>query len=72
LNEDGHLELNEKKATYLFVGLRKVVEVESHTDSSSANELRGLELSYSVFEVDTLEEVFSLTQGEMVNVLYRE
>lgn len=72
LNEDGHLELNEKKAVYLFAGIRKVIKVESHPDSNWTVELRGLELSYSVFEVDTLEEVFRLTRGEMVDVLYRE
>jgi len=72
LNEDGHLELNEKKAAYLFAGIRKMIKVESHPDSNWTVELRGLELSYSVFEVDTLEEVFGLTRGEMVDVLYRE
>jgi hypothetical protein len=72
LNEDGHLKLNDKKAEYLFAGLRKVIEVESHPDSGWAGELRGLELTYSVFEVDTLDEVLSLTRDEMVNVLYRE
>jgi hypothetical protein len=72
LNEDGHLELNEKKAAYLFAGIRKMIKVESHPDPNWAVELKGLELTYSVFEVDTLEEVLSLTQGEMVNVLYRE
>jgi len=72
LNEDGHLELNEKKAAYLFAGIRKMIRVESHPDPDWTVELRGLELSYSVFEVDTLEEVFSLARGEMVNILYRE
>jgi hypothetical protein len=72
LNEDGHLELNEKKAAYLFAGIRKIIRVESHPESNWTVELRGLELSYSVFEVDTLEEVFGLTRGEMIDVLYRE
>jgi Domain of unknown function (DUF4288) len=70
-NENGHLELNERKTAYLFAGLRKIVEVE-HPNSERPNELSGLEVSYSVFEVDTLEEVFSLARSEMVNVLYRE
>jgi len=70
-NEEGRLELNEKKAAYLFAGLRKLIEVE-YPNSGQANELSGLELNYSQFEVDTLEEVFSLARGEMVNVVYRE
>lgn len=70
--EDGHLELNENKAAYLFAGIRKVIEVEPHPASGAVNELKGLELSYSVYEVDTLEEVLKLARGDAIEVLYRE
>ncbi len=71
-NEDGHLELNEQKAAYLFVGLRKVIEVEPSAAPVSALGLAGLELTYSEFEVDTMAEVLGLARGDMVDVLYRE
>jgi len=70
--EEGNLELNEEKAAFLFAGIRKVISVETHPGSDRANELSGLEVTYSVYEVDTLEEVLKLTRGEMVDVLYRE
>jgi hypothetical protein len=71
-SEDGHLELNGKKVACLFAGVRKLIEVETHPGSDQVNELSGLEVTYSVYEVDTLDEVFKLARGEMVNVLYRE
>lgn len=72
LSEDGHLELNEKKAAYVFAGLRKVIEVESSPGPINASGLVGLELTYSEYEVDGLDQVFALARGEMVEVLYRE
>lgn len=72
LSEDGHLELNEQKAAYVFVGLRKIIEVESSPFPINASGLVGLELSYSEFEVDSLDQVFALARGDMVKVLYRE
>jgi hypothetical protein len=71
-SEDGHLEINEQKAAYLFAGIRKVIEVEPSPVPASAAGLIGLELSYSEFEVDTLDQVFALARGDMVEVLYRE
>ena len=71
-SEDGHLVLNEKKAAYVFAGLRKVIEVESSPGPINASGLVGLELTYSEFEVDGLEQVFALARGDMVEVLYRE
>ena len=71
-NEDGHLELNEQKVSYLFAGIRKIIEVESSPTPTSASGLHGLELTYSEFEVDNLDQVFALACGDMVDVLYRE
>lgn len=71
-NEDGHLELNGQKAAYLFAGIRKIIEVEQSPVPVSAAGLIGLELSYSEFEVDTLDQALALGRGDMVEVLYRE
>ncbi|MEX8503831.1 MAG: DUF4288 domain-containing protein [Leptothrix ochracea] len=71
-SEDGHLELNEQKVAYLFAGIRKVIEIAPSPVSASAVGLIGLELSYSEFEVDTLDQVLALACGDMVEVLYRE
>ncbi|ANH70603.1 hypothetical protein ABE85_15570 [Mitsuaria sp. 7] len=71
-SKDGHLELNEQKAAYLFAGIRKIIEVEINPETISAINLSGREVTYSVYEVDTFEEVCSLANGDMINVLYRE
>ena len=70
--EGGHLELNEKKASYIFAGIKKIIEVETTPSPENAPLVSGQELTYSVLEVDTLDEVLALARGEMVNVLYRE
>lgn len=72
LNQDGHLELNEEKVAYLFAGIRKIIEIESSPNPIVASGLSGIELTYSEFEVDTLDQVLTLACGEMVEVLYRE
>lgn len=73
LSEDGHLELNEEKVSYKFVGVRKIIDVETQVENSDFYaQPDGVEISYSEFEVDSLEEVLSLARGDMVNVLYRE
>jgi hypothetical protein len=72
LSIDGHLELNEKKARYLFAGIRKLIEVEAGPVPTGPTCFEGRELTYSVFEVDTFEQVLALVQGEMIEILYRE
>jgi hypothetical protein len=72
LNEDGHLELNSKPAQYLFAGIRKVVAVELNPDTAKDEIASGLEVTYSELEVDTIEDVTRLADGEFVDVLYRE
>lgn len=71
---DGHLELNGMKANYLYAGIRKLIEVEGpvHLAGLPAGVLDGKEVTYSVLEVDTLDEVMALAKGMMVEVLYRE
>lgn len=72
LNEDGHLELNDRKAAYLFAGIGKGIEVELSPSPTSVSGLVGRELTYSEFEVDSLDQVFALARGNMVEVLYRD
>ena len=72
LSEDGHLELNEKPACYVFAGIRKLIEVEANNDTARGLLLSGVEVTYSEMEVDTIDEVNSLANGDFVNILYRE
>jgi hypothetical protein len=72
-NLDGHLELNDQKVRYLLAGIRKIISVETQTEGNEfVARSSGIEVSYSEYEVDTLDEVKALANGEMVNVLYRE
>lgn len=71
-NEGGHLELNDQKVRYLCAGVRKVIEMETLPSNTSISLPEGVEMTYSVFEVDSLDEVKLLGQGKMVDVLYRE
>ena len=72
LGEDGRLELNEQKVAYIFAGIRKIIELETSPAPINPSGMVGLELTYSEFEVDNLDQVFTLTRGDMVEVLYRE
>lgn len=72
MNEDGHLQLNGKPAQYLFAGIRKVVAVELTPDTAKDRIVSGLEVTYSELEVDTLEDINRLVNGDFVKVLYRE
>lgn len=72
LNEDNHLELNEKPARYLFSGIRKLITV-SNYDKENENIIEsGVEATYSELEVDNLNQVRKLSEGSFVEVLYRE
>ncbi len=72
LNEDGHLYLNDNPATYLFAGIRKLIEIETNSDTAQGRISSGVEVTYSEMEVDTIEEVVDLADGKFVNILYRE
>jgi len=71
-NTDGHLELNGHKAQYLFAGIRKIIEVELDADTAQGRLRSGIEATYSVFEVDTIDEIQGLAKGDATTVLYRE
>lgn len=72
LSEDGHLRVNEQKVSYIFAGIRKIIDVSNTHRRLTAPDMVGLESTYSVFEVDNLDQVLALARGEMVEVLYRE
>jgi hypothetical protein len=71
-NEDGHLELNDRPAKYIFSGIRKIIAVETTPETAAGKIFSGVEVTYSVMEVDSFEEVERLSEGEFVEVLYRE
>lgn len=72
LNVDGRIEVNGQPAQYIFAGIRKLIQVESSPEAAKGRLLSGTEATYSVMEVDTLEEVEALARGEAMSVLYRE
>lgn len=74
LSENDTLEIDGKKAMYLYAGIRKLTEVDTIPDSknSSLCLLNGLELTYSVFEADKMEELQALVDGKKTNLLYRD
>ena len=72
LNGDGHLEVNETPAQYVFAGIRKIIEVEANPSAGKGVILSGTEVTYSIMEVDTISEVEMLASGKMTNILYRE
>jgi hypothetical protein len=71
---DGHLEVNGAKASYLYAGIRKLIEVQGPGRLADVPValLDGTEVTYSVLEVDALDEVMALAKGDAVEVLYRE
>lgn len=69
------LTLNDKPCWYKYAGIRKVITVsyiEEVADKPDDVPVSGAEVTYSEFEVDTLDEVMRLAKGEMIDVLYRE
>ncbi|MDD2814239.1 MAG: DUF4288 domain-containing protein [Thiotrichaceae bacterium] len=78
------LVLNGKEPVcFIFAGIRKLITVDmsagirklSDEDAALISDedtpISGCELTYSELEVDTLEEVEKLANGEFVDVLYR-
>ena len=72
LNEDDHLEINEKPVRYIFSGIRKLIEVSNYESENRDGIDSGIEITYSELEVDNLKEVTDLSDGVFVDVLYRE
>lgn len=72
LNEDGHLELDGRPAKYLFLGIRKLIAIETNPDTAQGIINSGIELTYSVFQAQTLKDAERLANGEEVDVQYQE
>jgi len=74
LNERRGLLLNDEQCAYIFAGIRKVNKIMDKCDGiEMVVNFSGEEITYSEFEVDTIEEVQKLAKGCSVdNVLYRE
>jgi len=74
LNERRGLLLNDEQCAYIFAGIRKLRKIlNTYVNIEGQVNFSGEEITYSEFEVDTLEEVERLAAGECVDgVLYRE
>lgn len=72
LSEDGHLEVDGEKAQYRFAGIRKLIEVENDPVTLRGGLHSGVEVTYSVVEVENVAEVQRLAAGEVTHVLYVE
>jgi len=74
MNDEGYLEINEEKCAYIFVGIRKITKAQKFfLHVGALHDISGEEMTYSVFEVDSLEKLEMLAAGKTVDeVLYRE
>jgi len=74
MNDEGYLEINEEKCAYIFVGIRKITKAQKFfLRVGTLHDISGEEMTYSVFEVDSLEKLEMLAAGKTVDeVLYRE
>ncbi|HCT25785.1 MAG TPA: DUF4288 domain-containing protein [Stenotrophomonas sp.] len=66
MGEDG------RPSFYRFAGIRKLISVETDEDTAEGRLRSGVEITYSVMAVDTLDQVRRLARGEGVEVLYQE
>ncbi len=57
---------------YRFAGIRKLVSVATDQDPADGRLHSGVEVTYSVMAVDTLDQVERLARGDGVEVLYQE
>jgi len=72
VGEDSFLEIEGVRAEYRFSGIRKLIAIQPDGDSAAGNVCSGSEVTYSVFEVDSLQDVESLASGDSTVVVYRE
>lgn len=66
VGEDG------RPSLYRFAGIRKLISVATDQDPAEGRLHSGVEVSYSVMAVDTLDQVKRLARGDAVAVLYQE
>jgi hypothetical protein len=66
MGEDG------RPSLYRFAGIRKLISVETDEDTAEGRLHSGVEVTYSVMAVDTLDQVQRLAGGDALDVLYQE
>ncbi|WMJ70563.1 DUF4288 domain-containing protein [Stenotrophomonas sp. 24(2023)] len=72
LGGDSQLEIDGRKAEYVFAGVRKLISIESGVEDFGVDAASGVEVTYSAFDVESLADVLSLASGDPVAVVYRE
>lgn len=72
LSEDGHLEVDGARAQYIFLGIRKLISVETNPDTAKGIIKSGIEVTYSVFQLSSLDKADLLVKGEEIDVIYIE
>ena len=66
MGEDG------RPSLYRFAGIRKLISVETDEHTAEGRLHSGVEVTYSVMAVDTLDQVQRLAGGDALDVLYQE
>jgi hypothetical protein len=61
-----------KPSLYRFAGIRKLMSVETDEHTAEGRLHSGVEVTYSVMAVDTLDQVQGLARGDVIDVLYQE
>ncbi|MDT3466983.1 DUF4288 domain-containing protein [Stenotrophomonas maltophilia] len=70
---DSSLEYNGKRAEYKFSGIRKLISVQVDSGVADSSAIcSGVELTYSVMEVESILDVERIANGESVLVSYLE
>ena len=57
---------------YRFAGIRRLIPVAADDDVAEGGLPSGVEVTYSVMAVDTLDHVQHLASGDAIEVLYQE
>lgn len=61
-----------KSSFYRFAGIRKLISVAADDGVADGGLPSGVEVTYSVMAVDTLDHVQRLARGYAIDVLYQE
>jgi len=64
MNEEGGVD-------WIFAGVRKIIRM-ADSEIDLPNELVGIQMTESIFEVNAMTDVENLVQGEMVELMYKE
>ena len=73
--EDDTFTIDGKPGYFSFVGIRKILRISNPTDMKYADQdppVTGAEISYSLFEVKSEDELAKLARGESVTLTYLE